>query len=197
MVSYSNFHRLDPLDPAGRDVAVELLALEDRQQSEMMSFVTVWMAFNGWMAAVTGRERDAEMINALAADRPANAEFDWLLGEDAEFQRIVEEFVALWPVLNVHDVRAKLGFDAFRRHDRNALLAACFAANVMQQPIGRAPGAALNWELLLRTIYHVRCNFFHGEKSPRNPCDWQLVLHCDRILRLFIANTGCFAWNDR
>lgn len=194
MVSYSNFHRLDP---AVRDVALELLAMADRQQSEMMSFVTVWMAFNGWMAAVTGRERDAEMINALAANRRANAEFDRLMGEDAEFQRNVEEFAAMWPVLNVRDVRAKLGFDAFRRHDRNALLAACVAANVKQQPIGWAPGAALNWELLLRTIYQVRCNFFHGEKSPQNPRDWQLVHHCDRILRLFIANTGCFAWNDR
>lgn len=56
MVSFSNFHRLDP---AVRDVAVHLLDLADRQQSEMMSFVTVWMAFNGWMAAVTGLERRA------------------------------------------------------------------------------------------------------------------------------------------
>jgi hypothetical protein len=194
MVSYSNFRRLDP---AVRDVAVELLTLANRQQSEMMSFVTVWMAFNGWMAAVTGCERDAEMINALAADRRVNTEFDRLMGEDAEFHRAVEEFVAMWPVLNVRDVRAKLGFDAFRRHDRNALLAACVAGNVKQQPIGWAPGAALSWELLLRTIYQVRCNFFHGEKSPQDPRDWQLVRHCDCILRLFIADTGCFGWDDR
>lgn len=162
-----------------------------------MSFVTVWMAFNGWMAAVTGRERDAEMINALAADRRVNLEFDLLLANNPQFRRAVEEFAAMWPVLNVRDVRAKLGFDAFYRHDRDALLAACVAANVKQQPQGWSPDAVPGWEQLLRAIYQVRSNFFHGEKSPQNDRDGRLVRHCGRILRMFISDTECFWWNDR
>lgn len=194
MVGYSNFHHLDP---AVRDVAVELLEFADHQQSEMMSFVTIWMAFNGWMAAITGRERDAEIINALAVDHRISAEFDRLMVDNPQFGHAVEEFAAMWPVLNVRDVRAKLGFDAFRCHDRDALLAACATANVKQQPQGWAAGAVPKWEQLLRAIYQVRCNFFHGEKSPQNFRDGQLVCQCGRVLRMFIADTACFEWNDR
>jgi hypothetical protein len=49
----------------------------DRQRSAFMSFVNVWMAFNGWMAAVTERETDADLIRDFAA----NARLGKALGE--------------------------------------------------------------------------------------------------------------------
>jgi hypothetical protein len=49
---------------------------------------------------------------------------------------------------------------------------------------------------LLRTIYQVRCNLFHGEKSPQNLRDRDLVVAADRILAHFLTATGCFDWYD-
>jgi hypothetical protein len=193
MVSFSNFHRLDP---AARAVAVELLANADGQPPSFIAFMYRWMAFNGWMSAVTLKDTDATMINAyVAAPRLIDA-YDQLVAGDADFAQMIDDFAALWPVLNVRSVRSKLGYEAFRLHDRAALLALSTAANVKQQPVGWVPGNAPSWEQLLRTIYQVRCNLFHGEKSPQSFRDRDLVFASDRILARFIAATGCFGWTD-
>ncbi|WP_112311855.1 hypothetical protein [Pseudogemmobacter bohemicus] len=82
-------------------------------------------------------------------------------------------------MLNVRSVRAKLGFGAFRQYDRAALLALCAAENVKQQPAVWIAGGHPSWEQLLRTIYQVRCNLFHGEKSPQSFRDRYLVFASD------------------
>lgn len=193
MVSFSNFHRLDP---AARDVAIELLANADGQPPSFMAFIYRWMAFNGWMSAVTLGDTDREMIDALAGASRLIDAFDQLMAGDPDFRQMVSEFAAMWPVLNVRSVRAKLGYDAFGQHERAALLALCAAENVKQQPPGWVPGGDPSWAQLLRTIYQVRCNLFHGEKSPQNLRDRDLVLASDRILARFIAASGCFGWYD-
>jgi len=193
MVSFSNFHRLDP---AARDVAIELLANADGQPPSFIAFVYRWMAFNGWMSAVTLGDSDREMIDALAAAPRLADAYDQLIAGDAVFAEAVTAFAAMWPVLNVKSVRAKLGYAAFNQHDRPALLALCAANNVRQQPQGWVAGSVPNWEQLLRTIYQVRCNLFHGEKSPQAFRDYELVTGSDKILARFIEGTGCFDWYD-
>lgn len=193
MLKFSNFHRLDP---AARDVAIELLANAQGQPPSFMAFIYRWMAFNSWMSAVTLMDTDREMIDAFVAAPRLNDAFGQLMVGDPDFQQTVTEFTALWPVLNVRSVRAKLGYDAFRMYDRAALLARCAAENVKQQPAGWVAGGHPSWEHLLRTIYQVRCNLFHGEKSPQNFRDHDLVFASDRILARFIAATGCFDWWD-
>jgi hypothetical protein len=109
---------------------------------------------------------------------------------------MVIDFAAMWPVLNSRDVRKKIGRDAFQRFDRNDLIAACMAVGVKQQPLAWAGGEMPTWEQVLRAIYQVRCNLFHGEKSPQNLRDRRLILKSDRILRAFLAETNCLAWYD-
>jgi hypothetical protein len=193
MVNFSNFQQLDP---AARDVAIELLGNADRQLPSLIAFVYRWMAFNGWMSAVTLGDSDREMIDALAAAPRLIDAYDRLMAGDAAFVKMVEAFAAMWPVLNVRSVRAKLGYAAFRQHDRPALLALCAANKVKQQPQVWVAGSVPNWEQLLRTIYQVRCNLFHGEKSPQAFRDYELVTASDKILAHFIAATGCFGWYD-
>lgn len=43
-----------------KDLVLDLMENADRW-SAFMSFVNIWMAFNGWMAAVTERETDADI----------------------------------------------------------------------------------------------------------------------------------------
>ena len=161
-----------------------------------MAFIYRWMAFNGWMSAVTLGDTDREMIDAFVAEPRLIGAYDQLMTDDAVFKEAVESFAALWPVLNVRSVRAKLGYAAFHQNSRPALLALCAAENVKQQPAIWAAGTIPSWEQLLRTIYQVRCNLFHGEKSPQAVRDQKLVTASDKILGRFIAATGCFGWYD-
>jgi len=192
----ANFNNFQVMEPETRDLVLELMENADRQRSAFMSFVNIWMTFNGWMAAVTGQETDANMIRDIAANDRLIKAYTGLLESSRAFHRLVSDFATMWPVLNVRDVRKKLGRDAFWRLERDALVAACDAATVKKQPMGWNAGATPSWEQLLRTIYQVRCNLFHGEKSPQNARDRQLILKSDRILRAFLAEAGCFEWRE-
>lgn len=194
MAKFSNFQILEP---EAKDLVAELLENADRQRSAFMSFMNVWMAFNGWMASVTEGETDAAMLRNLVCERRLINAYDELMANNRQFRRMIEDFAAMWPVLNVRDVRKKLGRDAFRRFDnRDELIAAGRAADVKQQPSVWAAGEEPTWEQVLRTIYQVRCNLFHGEKSPQNVRDRRLILKSDRILRAFLAETDCLSWYD-
>jgi hypothetical protein len=160
-----------------------------------MSFMSLWMGFNGWMESVTEAANDALMISAIADNRRVTDEYEHLM-ESPDFRRRVIAFSEVWPVLNVRDVRRRLGRDAFWAESRAELLVRCRREDVKMQPLGWAEGDVPTWPQLLRTIYCVRCNLFHGAKSPQHARDRELVRHSDRILRMFIERTGCFGWYD-
>jgi len=192
MTNFTNFHTLDP---EAYRVTMELHDRAEREQG-FMGFVFRWMAFNGWMAAVTGEERDFEMIDAMAAEPRMVAAYEALMNDDGEFRQRVDEFAGEWPVLSVSSVRAKLGFDAFRRLDRATLFAACAAGNIRMRPAAWAGGTPA-WDQLLRVIYQIRCNLFHGEKSERSMRDRTLIEGANTILAMLVARSGCYGWHDK
>lgn len=191
----THFGNLGLLEPEAREAIFALMENADRARPAFVSFINVWMAFNGWMAAVTEQETDAAMIRHLAANERLIRAYAELMAGSPCFQRQVLDFAAMWPVRNVRDVRKKLGRDAFWRLKPDALALACERKNVKRQPAHWHIGATPSWEQLLNTLYQVRCNLFHGEKSPENPRDRELIIKSERILLLFIRETGCFNWN--
>lgn len=193
MVSFSNFQTLDPETV---DLARDLMGNADRQRSAFMSFVNIWMAFNGWMESVTQADTDAAMITALGTNERLVEAYDVLMDQSPRFGDRVRSFAAMWPVLNVRDARKKLGPDVFWKLSRDELQAECERHRVKFQPQDWENDQLPSWEQLLRTIYLIRCNMFHGVKSPRNRRDRELILHSDRILRMFIRDAGCFEWHD-
>jgi hypothetical protein len=193
MVCFNHFRTLDP---ETADLARELIDATDVQRSAFSSFMNLWLGFNGWMECVTDAATDAEMISALAGHPRLTEAFNDLLGNVPGFREKVESFAAMWPVLNVRDVRRKLGRDAFWRFSREELFAEVIRQGVKFQPLDWVAGGTPTWPQLLRTIYLVRCNLFHGSKSPENFRDHELVVASDRILRMFIAGSACFEWVD-
>jgi hypothetical protein len=193
MVSFNNFR---VLDPETADLARELINASPDQRSDFSSFVNLWMGFNGWMECVTDAASDAEMINVLTTHQRLSAAYDELMASLPRFRNEVEVFAAMWPVLNVRDVRRKLGRDAFWRLSSAELMDEVIREGVKLQPLGWNVGDVPTWPQLLRTVYAVRCNLFHGSKSPQNFRDHELVVACDKIIRMFIEQTGCFEWHD-
>ncbi|EJM63694.1 hypothetical protein PMI30_04078 [Pseudomonas sp. GM50] len=191
-----NFNYFRTLDPETADLARELIDANINQRSEFSSFVNLWMDFNGWMECVTDANTDAEMITALVSHQRLSDADDDLMKHCPDFQEKVEIFATMWPVLNVRDIRRKLGRDAFWRFSREELMAEVVRENVKLQPVAWSVGDVPTWPHLLRTVYAVRCNLFHGSKSPQNYRDHELVVSCDKILRMFIDRTGCFEWRD-
>lgn len=192
MVSFSNFRTLDP---ETADLARELIENAERQRSAFMSFMSLWMGFNGWMESVTEAATDALMVTAITDNRRMTNAYERLM-KSPDFRTRVISFSENWPVLNVRDVRLKLGRDAFWAESRDELLDRCRLEGVKMQPLGWTEGDVPTWPQLLRTMYCVRCNLFHGAKSPQQARDRELVRHSDRILRMFIERSECFDWYD-
>jgi hypothetical protein len=193
MISFNNFLLLNP---ESADLVQELISATDSQRSAFSSFSSVWMGFNGWMECITEAANDAEMIAELAVHTRLNDAFNRFMTEHPDFFTIVQEFAAMWPVVNVRDACRKLGRDVFRRLPETVLKDQIANTGVKMQPVGWQPGSAPTWSQVLRTIYAIRCNLFHGSKSPRNFRDHQLVVSGDKVLRMFIERSGCLQWND-
>ncbi|PAY06870.1 hypothetical protein CK489_25030 [Bradyrhizobium sp. UFLA03-84] len=193
MVKFSNFQMLNS---DATNTTHDLFDSSVRQRSSFTAFATTWMAFNGWMEAVTDEATDAAMLSALGESRRIMKAYDELLESSSQFRHQVMTFAEMWPVANVRDLRRKLGRDAFVRLSSGELLQECLAKEVKFQPVGWSDGDTPTWPQLLRTIYAIRCNMFHGSKSPYQTRDRDLVRHAERVLRTFIEETRCFDWHD-
>lgn len=193
MVSFRHFRTLDP---ETANLARELIDASDVQRSAFSSFINLWMGFNGWMECVTDATSDAEMIAALASHQRLADAYDDLMQHSSDFRERAQRFATMWPVLNVRDVRRRLGRDAFWRFSREELMEEVLRQGVKLQPVGWNDGDVPTWPQLLRTIYAIRCNLFHGSKSPENYRDHELVVASDQILRMFIDRSACFEWDD-
>lgn len=136
------------------------------------------------------------MITALSGHKRLIHAYDDLLDNKPSFANKIDEFSAMWPVLNVRDVRKKLRRDAFWRFDHDELMLEVEKNQVKYQPIAWVDDNIPTWEQTLRTVYAVRSNLVHGSKSPQNQRDHNLVLVCDSIIRSFIDGTDCFNWRD-
>lgn len=171
MVHYSHFHTLDP---SAHHVSMDLLNRAEREPPSMICFMLRWMGFNGWLAAVTGCERDYQMINSLAVEPRMIAAYDRLIATDPDFKTEVEAFAAHWPVLNVAHVRAVLGYDAFRCQDRATLLAACDAQGVKRQPAHWMPGTMPSWSSCCArsTKSAVTCFMARSPSRPPATATW-------------------------
>lgn len=184
------------LSPESADLARELINADVYERSAFLSFMTLWMGFNGWMECVTDARTDAEMIAACADNVRLTHKYEELMEQHADFRSDVANLASMWPVLNVRDVNRKLGRDAFRRYRHHELWALVEREAVKHEPLGWVADSIPTWPQLLRTIYCIRCNLFHGAKSPQGFRDHHLVVGCDKVLRTFIEGTNCLEWSD-
>lgn len=162
-------------------------------------FIFTWIALNAWGECVSRQERDEDWVKSLALDPELNRQFAGFLDDTSVGARAAaERFRQYWPIPRVQVWRR----DPNRRpvadtvHDR--------ARFFHQQRIPCEPGCAwqhfeegeevpLDWEHFLPAVYRVRCNLFHGEKSPYDPDDGIIVQSSFQTLVSFMARLGPFS----
>ena len=118
-------------------------------------FISLWIAFNGWMSGRFGEAlRDADKIKCLKDLQDFKDVFDRLREEDLGFRESLDSLEGV-PVTNMQ-----------------------FAKN--REQIHRYDGT---FESLVDVIYRVRCNLFHGRKNiDEDNKDFELVGLSYRIL---------------
>jgi hypothetical protein len=174
MIDFGRFQRLHP---QGREITIELFRRAITEQNVFLAFTLLWTSFNGWMACVTTRDKDWEMLKALQESLTIAEAFNRLLNRDDDFRGTVSEFAQWWPIFNSHDAHKYLSDEQIyevRDRDDFCRIAAPHP-RIRRRPKLWVSGQEPRWADFLDAVYQVRCNFFHGYKSPLNVGDHALV----------------------
>ena len=118
-------------------------------------FISLWIAFNGWMRGKFGEDMgDRRQIESVKGKSDFKRVFNKFKTEDTAFSECLEELEAL-PVMGMR----------FRNN---------------REDIYKYDGT---FETLIEVIYQVRCNLFHGRKNiNEDERDLELVKLSYRIL---------------
>ena len=145
------------------------------------SFIFAWFSVNAWAACVTGVDRDAEYIRRLQRDAGLRQKFLDLVTTDPAFNDAARRFHSMWPVFKAQSIR-RTQVQADQGLSRAETVRHYFEMGVAEfepdcwsvhQEAGEA--VPLDWAHTLQTIYRVRCNLFHGEKSAHSEMDRAIV----------------------
>ncbi|BBE11080.1 hypothetical protein HH1059_14230 [Halorhodospira halochloris] len=172
-------------------------------QEAFEPFIFLWIAFNAWAACVTGEDRDANMIRRVANCPKTRDLFSKLLEEDDDFQRTVQSFADLWPIFKAQDIRRAGHFGHISDDRREVIEHYRGIEGIAYEPRcaffhqDAAGAVPVDWPHCLNTIYRVRCNLFHGEKSPHSEMDARVVKNAFDTLAHFFLRTAIIPPNNR
>ena len=132
-------------------------------------FISLWIAFNGWMKGKFGEERhDRYLITKVKNFEDIKRVFEDLKSNNTHFA----ENLAKLGEYSVADMRAINVTERTKRYDST-------------------------YESLIEVIYQIRCNLFHGRKDTRdNEKDFELIcLAYNILLPLFKEYLGRYGYS--
>lgn len=133
-----------------------------RENDHFSKFLFLWICFNAWLDYSSGKEKDFEMI-------------DWLISQSSVTSDLVKTF---------EDLKTK-------RHFRGALKVFANMTPIRDSRGSRDPIEIRDeddFENIVRAIYRIRCNLFHGGKSANESRDLKLVVVSNEILKYWIGS---------
>lgn len=131
----------------------------DKIVDEGDKFISLWIAFNGWMKRTFGEDlKDSELIKKVIGFTNIGNTFDTLKTDNKEFAKWLEELSKH----SIADMRFITNSDRITKYDGS-------------------------FKSLIEAIYQIRCNLFHGRKNlAKDKKDYDLVcLSYDILLLLF------------
>ena len=189
-----NLNRFNYLHSDGKNL---ILSWHDRAQamyhdpdSHFEAFIYAWIAFNGWAACVTEIDADRKWLNALMLDNALAELFNnKFIENNNEHNEVLRCFGQLWPIFKAQEIRRRgvtgneSNRDELIRHYINAGIRnyepQCYKRHKDNKEI-----VPLDWAHTLATLYRVRCNLFHGEKSRDSENDHRIVSSAFKVLLL-------------
>lgn len=171
---------------------------ERRNQEVFEPFIFAWFAFNSWAACVTDTDKDADIMDALAADREMNESFAAFIEQPDSVVAInAKIFFDLLPIFDAKALNRNhlLHFnDEDSRAERIAYYfdrgADAFEPKCWKHHVDSSEAVPLDWAHILKAIYKVRCNLFHGQKMAHSEMDRQIVLAAFLTLVNFVHEGG-------
>ena len=153
-------------------------------------FIFCWISFNAWASCVTGVDTDREIVRRIYNCPELRSRFDNLRTNDPEFSNAIAAFSGLWPIFKAQQLRRQ-DIHYQQGETRQQTIERYFRIpNISFEPEcwrEHENGIPLDLPHSLAAIYRVRCNLFHGEKSPHSEMDAIIVKAAFDVLVRFLS----------
>lgn len=172
------------------------------KQKDFEPFIFAWFAFNAWGMCVTEADNDAEMIKSLALCPDINQKFnDLIVEQNSELAKVATNFINLLPIFDMKDLENKqlMRLDDQKRRERVLFYLGngatefdprCWARHLNEEHNGQS--LPVDWAHILKAIYKIRCNLFHGHKSAQVEINKELVSSAYSTLFQFVEDCNYF-----
>jgi hypothetical protein len=159
------------------------------------AIIFCWIATNSWSACVADPDVDRKWVEAVAFDNDLNEHFQEQIHSDNDFKYRAESFKDLWPIFKASEIRRK-NLLYKENQERSEALKYYFQNGIEEfEPhcwIDHCGKPPLDWSHTFITLYRVRCNLFHGEKSRYWEMDNLIVKRSFELLSSFIDKRNLF-----
>ncbi len=161
------------------------------------AFSSLWYAFNAWAACVTDTDTDRAYIDALATNDAINEHFlRFTRTSGSPLAFYAGLFAKLWPIFEDRSLR-RLGVieppsdtrkETVRYYFRRGMDK--FEPQCWKNHQDANEPIPIDWFHTLHALYRVRCNLFHGEKTPKSEIDQQIIFSAFHTLLYFLRLTN-------
>lgn len=170
-----------------------------RREETFEPFIFSWFAFNAWAACVTDIDTDREIIDALASDQTINTDFLDLFQNNPSVSEKISSFSELLPIFDVKSLRRTRitrGNTVTRRdrvlhylaHGANRFEPSCW-----QRHYDAGQAMPIDWAHIIKAIYKVRCNLFHGLKDAHSEMD-QIIVHSAFMTLIYFLDSAGYLY---
>lgn len=189
-------------------------ALESQARSQdFNAFIHAWIALNGWASTCCNDDSDRAQLSKMMLNERIAETANAVMAENSQ---AVENFAGRWPIFRAWDL-APGARQTTQHHTDRRIVVSIYEDE--RPSVEREPGCNLrhpgrppaDWPHTLDSLYRVRCNLFHGQKSVADSQDKlmvkdavavllpiaQALMNLDRPQRSKIARRGVRARGQR
>ncbi len=133
-----------------------------QERDSFSKFIFLWFCFNAWLAFRTGLQTDWKMLNLLKQKAPVTSDITNVYDRAFEsqlFKRRIEDLKNLCPIEDPRRIKPPVRINRIT-----------------------------DFPQICEAIYMVRCNLFHGRRTPNENRDLQLVTVVGIILQKWVGN---------
>lgn len=132
------------------------------EQDPFSKFIFLWICFNAWLDYKSGEFLDSEMINWLIRQTFSTSDLISNYENAKKTEPLMRSLKTLADMSPIYDSRGRR--DPIRIKDED------------------------DFENIVKGIYRIRCNLFHGGKEANDSRDRKLVEVSKRVLEKWIGN---------
>ena len=141
-----------------------------REMDPIFKFLCLWICFNAWLDHQSRKYADSQMIKWLVKQTPQTSDLVSSYERAKHTVPFKDSLKVLAQMSPIYDLRGR--HDPIKIKDED------------------------DFENIVKAIYRVRCNLFHGGKELNDLRDQKLIVNCQRILEKWVGNL-IDSWGDR